>query len=236
MVWGMKLKQRQGRTQLVWGRHCRICEHGVTMNWLDYIMKWASHSKLDCIFCHIPGTSSPWTSGVVVLPPQKLCALWLIAVPTWRRLTLDGGREMQHEPLPLRTLSIDVVYIWTVLHIHKIDRDTSLHTHSKYAQPKCFQERFWCRLLLQEMPKLEEDVPHMWKVHSLLARTSTINSQERQNFLHICSAQSENLRILRIPRLRNTLARSQDCATIARNLSPQCVHVQKPSCGYERSY
>lgn len=185
MVWGMKVKQRQGRTQLVWGRHCRICEHGVTMKWLDYIMKWASHSKLDCIFCHIPGTSSPWTSGVVVLPPQKLCALWLIAVPTWRRLTLDGGREMQHEPLPLRILSIDVVYIWTVLHIHKIDRDTSLHTHSKYAQPKCFQERFWCRLLLQEMPKLEEDVPHMWKVYSLLARTSTINSQERQNFLHI---------------------------------------------------
>ena len=43
----------------------------------------------------------------------------------------------------------------------------------------------------------------------------------------ICSVQSENsrnleiaLRILRIPRLRTTVARSRDCATIAHNLLP----------------
>ena len=54
-VWGRKLKQRQGRALLVWGRHCRVCEHTVTMNWLDYIIKWTTVSKsfkLDCIFCH----------------------------------------------------------------------------------------------------------------------------------------------------------------------------------------
>ena len=66
-------------------------------------------------------------------------------------------------------------YLNRVIPVHEIDRDTSLHTHSQYAQPKCFQERFQCRLLLQEMPKLEENVPHMWKVYSLLAWTSTIS-------------------------------------------------------------
>ena len=55
-----------------------------------------------------------------------------------------------------------------------------------------------------------------------------------------CVAHSQNPKIAHctcaIPRLRNTHARSRDCATIARNLSPQRTHVQKPSCGYERSY
>ena len=52
--------------------------------------------------------------------------------------------------------------------------------------------------------------------------------QLTENFKYICSAQSANLCILRIPILRTTVARSRDCATIVRNLNPD-AHVQKPS-------
>ena len=47
------------------------------------------------------------------------------------------------------------------------------------------------------------------------------------SYIWVCSTQSENLEIalciLRIPRLHNTLARSRDCTTIARNLLPWCA-------------
>ena len=73
----------------------------------------------------------------------------------------------------------------------------------------------------------EKQAPHLWW---------------KRKIVYICSAQSENLhnleialRILGIPRLRTIVARSRDRAAIARNLLPD-THVQKPSCGFERSY